>query len=153
LTTTSTQQIVQLQLEADKQQLAHVGASAPVTLPSGQVANAHITSVGTVATESSGGGGEGSKATISVTLVLDHRLSHLDAAPVTVELVQERRRDVLTIPATALVATAGGGYAIEALEGESRVEVPVTPGMFADGYVQIEGKGVHEGLTVTQPAE
>lgn len=158
LTTTSTQQLVQLQLEADKQQLAHVGASAPVTLPSGQTVGARITSVGTVATESSGGspeagGGGSGKATIAVTLTLDRRVPHLDAAPVTVELVQERRRNVLTIPATALIATAGGGYAVEALEGDRRVEVPVTPGMFADGYVQIEGDGVHEGLTVTEPAE
>lgn len=156
LTTTSTQQLVQLQVEADKQQLAHVGRSAPVTLPNGQVVNARITSVGTVATESSGngeqGGGSG-KATIAVTLTLDRRVPHLDAAPVTVELVQERRRNVLTIPATALIATAGGGYAVEALEGNRRVELPVTTGMFADGYVQIEGPGVHEGLTVTQPAE
>lgn len=149
LTTTSTQQIVQLQLEADKQQLARVGASAPVTLPSGRTVGAHITSVGTVASQGGGGGG----ATIAVTLALERRVPRLDAAPVTVELVKERRPNVLTIPATALIATAGGGYAVEALEGRRRVELAVTPGMFADGYVQIEGEGVHEGLTITQPAE
>jgi multidrug efflux system membrane fusion protein len=155
LTTTSTQQLVQLQLEADKQQLARVGESAPVTLPSGQTVGAHITSVGTVATESSGGGGEagGGKASIAVTLSLDRRAPHLDAAPVTVEMIKEKRRNVLTVPATALIATAGGGYAVQALESGRRVEVPVTPGMFADGYVQIEGQGAHEGLTITQPAE
>ncbi|HEV7942041.1 MAG TPA: peptidoglycan-binding protein [Solirubrobacteraceae bacterium] len=155
LTTTSTQQLVQLQLEADKQQLARVGESAPVTLPSGQTVGAHITSVGTVATESSDGGGEagGGKASIAVTLSLDRRAPHLDAAPVTVELIEEKRRNVLTVPATALIATAGGGYAVQALESGRRVEVPVTPGMFADGYVQIEGQGAYEGLTITQPAE
>lgn len=152
LTTTSVQQLVQVDLEADKQQLARVGATAPVTLPSGQTVNARIASVGSVATESGGGESSG-KATIPVTLVLDHHVPHLDAAPVTVELIKERRRGVLTIPATALIATAGGGYAVEALEGQRRVEVPVTPGMFADGYVQIEGEGVHEGMTVTEPAE
>lgn len=153
LTTTSTQQIVQVQLEADKQQLARVGTGAPVTLPSGQTVNARIASVGSVATESSGGSGEAGKATIAVTLTLDRRVAHLDAAPVTVELVKEERRNVLSIPATALIATAGGGYAVEALQGARRVELPVTPGMFADGYVQIEGEGVQEGLTVTEPAE
>ena len=155
LTTTSTEQIVQVALEADKQQLARVGESAPVTLPSGQSVSAHITSVGTVATESSGGGGEsgGGKATIAATLSLDHDVPHLDAAPVTVELIKEKRRNVLCIPATALIATAGGGYAVQALESGRRVEVPVTPGMFADGYVQIEGQGIYEGLTITQPSE
>ena len=32
-----------------------------------------------------------------------------------------------------------------------RVELPVTPGMFANGYVQIEGARVQEGLTVLEP--
>jgi peptidoglycan hydrolase-like protein with peptidoglycan-binding domain len=159
LGTTSTQQVVQLKLKASQQQLAHVGESAPVTLPDGQIVHGHITAVGTVATESSenekggsggGGNGGGENATISVTLELDHRVARLDQAPVSVALVKSTRRNVLTVPATALVATAGGGYAIEALEGNRRVALPVTPGMFADGYVEIEGAGVHEGLTVTQ---
>ena len=66
-------------------------------------------------------------------------------------LVKAISRDVLAVPATALVATAGGGYAIQAREGGRRVEVPVTPGMFANGYVAIEGAGVSEGLTVLEP--
>ena len=60
---------------------------------------------------------------------------------------------MLTIPATALIATAGGGYAVEALVSASndrRVTVPVTPGMFAGGYVQVEGASVREGMTVIE---
>jgi hypothetical protein len=158
LSTTSTQQIVTLEVKADQQSLAHMGEAAPVTLPNGDVVHGHITAVGTVATKPSeeekspggekGGGGESAK--IPVTLVLDHRVAHLDAAPVSVELVKEVRHDVLAVPATALVATAGGGYAIEALAGDRRVELPVTPGMFANGYVQVEGAGVHQGLTVIE---
>ncbi|HEV3284637.1 MAG TPA: peptidoglycan-binding protein [Solirubrobacteraceae bacterium] len=157
LSTTSTKQIVQLKVKASQQQLAHVGESAPVTLPDGEIVQGHVTAVGTVATEASesehgggGGGGGGENATISVTLELDHRVARLDAAPVSVALAKSIRRNVLTVPATALVATAGGGYAIEALEGGRRVAITVTPGMFAGGYVEIEGAGVHEGLTVTQ---
>jgi hypothetical protein len=160
LGTTGSQQIVQLQVKANQQQLAHVGESAPVTLPDGRIVQAHITNVGTVATEEEkekGGGsekekgGNGENATIAVTLVLDHPVARLDKAPVSVELVKSIRRNVLAVPATALVATAGGGYAIEVVEGRRRVELAVTPGMFANGYVQIEGPGVHEGLTVTEP--
>ncbi len=51
--------------------------------------------------------------TIPVTLALEHPVPHLDQAPVSVELVKSVRRDVLAVPATALIATAGGGYAIE----------------------------------------
>jgi len=54
------------------------------------------------------------------------------------------------VPATALIATAGGGYAVEALQGGRRVVLGVTPGMFAGGYVQVEGAGVREGVTVIE---
>ncbi|HWX97691.1 MAG TPA: hypothetical protein VNZ01_12700, partial [Solirubrobacteraceae bacterium] len=164
LATTSTQQIVQLAVKANQQELAHVGESAPVTLPNGDVVRGHVASVGTVASESSenekekekgggggGGGGGGENATISVTLTLEHRVARLDKAPVSVQLVKSIRRNVLAVPATTLVATAGGGYAIEVLEGAHRVELPVTPGMFANGYVEVEGPAVHAGLTVLEP--
>jgi peptidoglycan hydrolase-like protein with peptidoglycan-binding domain len=161
LTTTSTQQLVQLKVKAEQQTLARVGQSAPVTLPSGDVVRGRIIEVGSVASsaagegekEKGGGGGEkgeGESATIPVTLALEHRLAHLDQAPVSVELVKSIRRDVLAVAATALTATAGGGYALETLQGGRRLALPVTPGMFANGYVQIEGPGVHEGLTVIE---
>jgi peptidoglycan hydrolase-like protein with peptidoglycan-binding domain len=155
LSTTSTQQTVLVELKAELQQLAHVGERAPVTLPGGRTVQGRIIDVGTVATESKedehgGGEGGGGAATISVTLTLAHRVARLDQAPVSVELVKSIRHHVLTVPATALSAVAGGGYAVQALIGAHRVELPVVPGMFADGYVQVEGPGIHEGLTVTQ---
>jgi hypothetical protein len=138
-----------------------VGESAPVTLPGGDVVDGRITAVGSVAEskepEKGAGGekgdspsGEGEAATIAVTVALAHPVAHLDEAPVSVELLKSIRRNVLTVPATALTATAGGGYAIDTLRDERRVAVAVTPGMFADGYVQVEGTGVHEGLTVIE---
>ncbi len=162
LSTTSTQQLVALKVKAEQQTLARVGRSAPVTLPGGDVVQGRIIEVGSVASsagaegekEKGGGGGgekgEGESATIPVTLALEHPVAHLDEAPVSVELVKSVRRDVLAVPATALTATAGGGYAIEVLEGARRVALAVTPGMFADGYVQVEGPGVREGLTVIE---
>ncbi len=165
LSTTSTQQLVQLKVKAEQQTLARVGQSAPVTLPGGDVVQGRIIEVGPVAStpssdesEKGGGGasGEGESATIPVTLALARPVAHLDEAPVSVELVKSVRRDVLAVPATALTATAAGnpvgaaGYAIEVLAGTRRVALAVTPGMFADGYVQVEGPGVREGLTVIE---
>ena len=63
---------------------------------------------------------------------------HLDAAPVSVRLARARRHHVLAVPVTALVATKGGGYAVEvARTGLSPRLVAVTPGLFAGGYVEI----------------
>jgi hypothetical protein len=88
-----------------------------------------------------------------VTVALDHPVARLDQAPVSVALVKQVRRHVLAVSATALFATAGGRYAVTALKGARRVELPVRPGMFADGYVQVEGRGIHPGLKVLEPTE
>jgi peptidoglycan hydrolase-like protein with peptidoglycan-binding domain len=158
LTTTSTQQIVQLKVKPEQQQLARRGETVTVQLPGGGEARGQITQVGTVASESKGSGNEekgspsseSGESTIPVTITLDRPVAHLDEAPVSVELVKSIRRNVLAVPATALIATAGGTYAVEALEQDHRVAVPVTPGMFAAGYVQVEGTGVREGMTVIE---
>jgi multidrug efflux pump subunit AcrA (membrane-fusion protein) len=125
-----------------------------VLLPGGATVAGHVSEVGTVAaaSESPSGekGGGSSEATITVTVTLDHPAAHLDQAPVSVELVKSIRRNVLTVPATALIATAGGGYAVEALADGRRVPVAVTPGMFSSGYVQVEGPGVRDGMTVIE---
>ncbi|HTD07976.1 MAG TPA: peptidoglycan-binding domain-containing protein [Solirubrobacteraceae bacterium] len=159
LTTTSTQQLVQLKVKPEQQQLAKLGETVAVQLPGGGQTHGRITQVGTVASESTGSSAEeknspssesGESATIAVTIALGHHVAHLDEAPVSVELVKSVRRNVLAVPATALIATAGGGYAIEALVQGRRVMVPVAPGMFADGYVQVEGARVRNGLTVIE---
>jgi len=159
LTTTSTQQLVQLKVKPEQQQLAKLGETVVVQLPGGGQSHGRITQVGTVASESTGSSAEekgspssesGESATIPVTITLRHHVAHLDEAPVSVELVKSVRRNVLTVPATALIATAGGGYAVEALVQDRRVTVSVTPGMFADGYVQVEGARLREGLIVIE---
>ena len=55
------------------------------------------------------------------------------------------------MPAAALVATAGGGYAVEALQGGRRVPLAVTPGMFATATSRSKATGVREGLAVLEP--
>jgi hypothetical protein len=52
------------------------------------------------------------------------------------------------VPVTALLATAGGGYAVESAAAPHRL-IPVTTGLFAAGYVEISGRGIHPGLQVT----
>ncbi len=130
LSTTSTQQLVQLKVKAEQQQLARVGEPAPVTLPGGGVVHGHGSStVGTVASEAQRArrrkskrrrpsGESGESATIPVTLALD--------APRSPTSTRRRsasnwsRASAATcspVPATALIATAGGGYAIEVARG------------------------------------
>ena len=59
-------------------------------------------------------------------------------------------------PTTAsvwLLATAGGGYAVDVVNSTGGVSrVPVTPGSFAGGYVQISGPGLAAGMQVRDTA-
>jgi peptidoglycan hydrolase-like protein with peptidoglycan-binding domain len=126
---TSTRQVVTVALDAEKQTLARPGERVTVTLPSGRTVPGRVTDVGKVATKSRDG------ATIAVTVALRHG-PDLDQAPVDVGLVAERRRGVLAVPVKALLARQGGGYAVE-LPGRRLVRV--TPGLFADDYVEVSG--------------
>ena len=156
MSVTPTTPLVTVQLKAEQQTLARVGERAPVTLPNGTTVTGRVVSVGKVASaakESEHGGpsGEGESPTIPVTLSLARRVAGLDKAPVSVALVENVRRGVLCVPATALIATAGGGYAVQVVRAGHVVPLAVEPGMFAGGYVEVEGEGVHEGLRVLEP--
>lgn len=72
-----------------------------------------------------------------------------------VSLVSETVTDVLAVPVNALLALAGGGYAVEVVDkgGKHRL-VPVTTGLFDDdgGLVEVSGRGLSAGQNVVVPA-
>lgn len=159
LQTTATERVVTADVPAADQTLARVGAKAAVELPGGRRLAGRIVKVGTIASGGSGdeggapGGGEDGEATVPVTIRLrsERGAGRLDQAPVIVELARETRRDVLAVPVTALIARPGGGYAVNVRSGATTREVPVQPGLFADGYVELTGGGVRAGDRVAVP--
>lgn len=158
LETSSTKRVVKVELDVTLQSLARKGARVEITLADGAAVRGRISRVGRVAREleSSGddmGGGGAPQLVIDVTIELrsGRRLGRLDEAPVGVGLAQQSRRNVLAVPVSALVARRGGGYGVEL--AVSRRIVPVRPGMFADGYVEVSGVGIREGTRVVVPHE
>jgi hypothetical protein len=156
LTTTSTAQVVTADLDASDQGLARVGVRATVTLPNGRRVTGRVVRVGTVVTDSGGGesdpeGGGDPTLPLTIRLRSTRGAGHLDEAPVAVELASTTRRNVLAVPVAALVARSGGGYAVRLVRGAGTAEVPVQPGLFADGYVELSGGGVHAGDRVEVP--
>jgi hypothetical protein len=137
-------------------------------MPDGSVVDGKITQVSPVAQSSgangssngsssgsqSNNGGAGSSSTptstVPVTIALRGRLpsSGLDQAAVSVNFEQQVERGVMSVPVTALLATAGGGYAVQEAAAPHRL-IPVTPGLFAAGYVQISSSQIYPGLQVT----
>lgn len=156
LTTTSTRQQVTVALDAARSALAEDGARIVVELPSDERVGGRITSVGKVATRSAPreeGASEDVTATIELKIRLSRAVTELDQAPVTVRLEKLRRDDALAIPVTALLARPGGRFAVQLVEaGRARRVVAVTPGVYAGGYVEIRGAGLHPGQRVTNAA-
>ena len=64
-------------------------------------------------------------------------------------ITQQRDRNVLAVPVTALLARPGDGYAVRVSRSGHRL-IPVTTGLFDDasGLVEVSGPGLAAGLTV-----
>jgi hypothetical protein len=69
-----------------------------------------------------------------------------------VGIVSARARGVLAVPVSALVALAGGGYAVEVVHGAGSRLVAVRTGLFAQTLVQVSGPGLAAGQRVEVPA-
>jgi hypothetical protein len=120
-----------------------------VTLPDGRTVAGTITSVGTVAeAEPAGADGQEPEPTIEVTIALQGDTGTLDQAPVDVAFERERTERALTVPVRALLALSGGGYAVEVVRAGTTQLVGVETGAFADGFVEISGTGIREGVRV-----
>jgi peptidoglycan hydrolase-like protein with peptidoglycan-binding domain len=155
LETSSTRRVVTVDLDADKRSLASEGDRAIVTLPDGRSVDGRIETVGAVAeSETDPETGEPTDPTIPVEIQLASgtKTGSLDQAPVDVSLEKETAKNALVVPVTALLSLAEGGFAVEVVgAGGSTRLVRVDPGLFADGSVQISGKGIKKGMKVVVP--
>jgi peptidoglycan hydrolase-like protein with peptidoglycan-binding domain len=162
MTISSTKHDVSIPLDASRQSQVKVGDRVLVTLPDNSTTSGVVSSIGRVVTTSSssqenGSGGGPSTPTIEVDVRLLHPAAAgtLDRAPVSVLITTAGVRSALVVPVNALVALAGGGYAVEEVTGSGAHElVPVTPGLFDDqaGLVQLTGSGLAAGQRVVVPA-
>ena len=160
LAITSTARQVKVALDAAQQASVKVGDAVTITLPDNQTTPGRITYVSSVATSSSRsrqtGGEEESAPTIEVDVTPTDPAAtgHLDQAPVNVSITTESVQDALAVPVDALLALAGGGYAVEVAEGRVHRLEAVTLGLFddAEGLVQVSGQGVSAGQRVVVPA-
>lgn len=153
LSYTGTTRTVTVNLDVSKQHLVSQGIAATVTLPDGKTVPGNVTSVGNVATAKPSQNGTSTTSTIEVVVALTDQAAagKLDAAPVDVTLVADKRENVLTVPVGALVALAEGGYGVQVIDGTSLKYVAVQTGMFANGKVEIRGTGIEDGTVVGVP--
>lgn len=163
LSASSTVRTVTVQLDPSLQSTVRAGDRVTVTLPDGHATAGRISSVGRVALTPSNATGNpddqgGSGPTIPVHLRLLHpgAAGTLDQALVEVAITDRTVHHVLTVPVTALLARAGGGYAVEVVDpDDSRRLVPVSTGLVDDaaGLVQVTGSGLSAGQHVVVPGD
>lgn len=150
MATTSTKRIVTVDLVTTKQSLAKQGAGVTVELPGGETARGTIVRVGRVAQKKVTAQDDDPPATIKLIIKLaSSKGTKLDQAPVDVQLERSRAKNALTVPVTALLARAGGEFAVEIRDGDERRVVAVKPGLYTDRFVEIDGRGLRPGMTVT----
>ena len=166
LTATSPVPVVIAQVPVGQEYLVKVGDQVSVLLPDGVTTTPGVvTSVSSVASagnaaaapEQSSGPGPGSgtsQDTVQMTVRLTDpgAAGHLDQAPVSVNIVSAQARDVLAVPVSALVALAGGGYAVDVVQGAAVHLVAVQTGLFSQTLVQVSGAGLSPGLRVQVPS-
>jgi peptidoglycan hydrolase-like protein with peptidoglycan-binding domain len=141
--------VVTARLDAARQEAVRPGDAVDVTLPDGSVVAGRVASVGRVASA----GQDGSSATVALRVDLRSRQAGagLDGAPTTLSVATGRTRGALSVPITALLATAGGRYAVEVIgRGGRRHLVAAQPGAYAGAYVEIAGR-VRPGTRVAVP--
>jgi Putative peptidoglycan binding domain len=154
LETSTTTPVVTVEVEVARQTEIHQGDTVTVTLPNNTTTTGVVSSVGTVATTADE---DSEDSTISVVITLDDPTvaGTLDEAPVLVAITTATVEDAVVVPVTALLAMAGGGYAVEVDDGSGiRRIVPVTLGLFDDslGLVQVTDTELQVGQQVVVPS-
>jgi len=149
---------VQVALEGSQQRSVAVGDRVQITLPSNASVAGEVDRLGTIAPAPTGpDGGDGAgPATIPAFVRLDDPAATggLDEAPVQVEITTEGVDDALSVPLTAIVGKAGGGYAVEVVRDDGRRQLAAVELGLVDasaGRVQVRGE-VAEGDRVVVPS-
>ena len=147
LDVSATQRSVTVELPSADRDLASVGEPVTLDVAGGGTGQVREVSAATVQ------GQDGTTTTYAVVLTVDgDSLADLaDGATVDVSFDAQEVTDVLTVPATALLATSEGGYAVQRLRDGASELVDVDPGLFAQGMVEVAGDLAAGDVVVVAP--
>ncbi|WP_405645518.1 peptidoglycan-binding protein [Streptomyces uncialis] len=135
------------------------GTRVTVEVPGGEPVEGRVRSVSREMRSAEGadpeGGGKAEGAqdatfTVTIRLLDQSAIGRTESAPVTVRYVSDRKAGVLAVPVAALVALAEGGHGLERAGAEGGF-VAVRTGLFAEGMVEVSGRGVRAGMKVRVP--
>jgi multidrug efflux pump subunit AcrA (membrane-fusion protein) len=175
----STGLVVTVPLDPSLRQLVRIGDRVQVQLPEGQTTPGRVSQIGADTTtagsdqagatsptpsgtdssgqsagDSSPQGSSTPPATVPVTISLDRPRDArgLAEVPVQVSITDTVHSNVLAVPVGALLALAGGGYAVAVENHGSRTLIAVTPGIFDGNRVEVGSPRLQPGMRVEVPS-
>ncbi len=145
-----TGRVVRTSIDVSDQTTMPLGAVLDIEFPDGTVVAGTVTYLSSATT--SDPMDPTAEPQLEVELALDSvpdDVADLTELTVDIVIVDRLAAGAIVVPASALVATADGGFAVEVLSEATTQFVAVTPGLFADGFVEVDG--IAAGATVVVP--
>lgn len=145
---TGTVKVVTAALDPDDAGWAVPGAAVTVVLPDEKTVAGKVAASQAPTAQD----GQGANGGVRITVTVADQKALADATSgLTVRYALRSTKDVLSVPVSALLALAEGGYGVEVVDGGATRIVAVRAGMFAAGRVEISGAGIAEGTVVRMP--
>ena len=147
---TSTREVA-TEIEVADQGLISEGDTVEIELPDGEAVSGVVTDV--AASSVTPAGDPDADPVLPVTISLDEvpeSIADLNEVDVTVKIADEIAEGATVIPASAIVTTSDGQFAVEVVNGNTTTFVAVDPGLFVDGDVAVEG--IEPGTAVVVPS-
>ena len=152
LTTSSLSlQRVETQLLVSDQDLIQTGSEVQIELPDETVVTGMITKIGKVAVVPTGNQAEDPFLEVSIAITDSKDIIKWTGAPVIVSVTKTFAKNVIAAPVSALLALLDGGYALEIKKQDTTILIPVETGIYSDGWVEIDGPGLTDGLEIVIP--
>ena len=152
-----TAKVVTMTVSADAANRLEAGTAVHLELPGDVKTTGKITDIGPeTAAANQGGPGGGGGPTVTVTITLDDPATagDFDSGSVDVTIERSRVKDATTVPVTALLALAEGGYAVQIVDAKqpggyrlAAVEI----GTYSGNDVKVTGAGIEPGVQVLVP--
>lgn len=139
LSVSGTAKSISVSVDPNLSSVAVAGSAVIVVLPNGAEAPGTILSAGAPVETDDGMGGKKLKLPLIVALDDPALGDGFDNVSVSVVISRTTREDALLVPVLALLAQAGGGFAVEVMDGPKSRMVTVKLGVFADGMVEVTG--------------
>lgn len=141
--------VVTAKIDAADDKILHIGDPVTIEFPDATTMDGTITGIdsSTTTDETDGSITTGFKVAVSD---IPEQFAERYRVEVKVKVVSEVATGEVVIPASALISTGNGTYAVEVVvDGTSTKYVSVTPGLFTDGNVAVSG--IDAGTAVVVP--